>query len=158
MQLNTLVRRLRTLAAPGQVPTEAIDERLATALLLAELARADDHVEDRERVVISELLATHFDLQPAEVAALMERAAVRDEQAASLYQYIKALNARLDYPGRCALIEMLWEVAWADGHLDPDEEYQLRKIAGLLYVADDDFVRAKLRAVAASHHAPPGAT
>lgn len=141
-----LMRRVRQFAAPSTRPPEhEVDEPLATALLLAELARADNKMEASESETIETLLAERFELEPAEVQALMDKAATHDEAAISLYDYVKSLNQRLDYPGRCQMIEMLWQVAWADGHLDSDEEYRLRKIAGLLYVADEDFIRAKLK-------------
>lgn len=144
------MRRLRRLAAPSDRASEhEVDESLATALLLAELARADDHLDACERATIEKLLGDHFELSADEVRALTDKAAMRDEQAISLYDYVKSLNERLDYLGRCKLIEMLWQVAWADGHLDQNEEYQLRKIAGLLYVSDDDLVRAKLKVMEA---------
>lgn len=150
--VNVFIRRLRDLAAPtGRRPDRhEVGERLATALLLAELARADDKVESSEQAVIERLLAERFGLQREEARALLEKAEARDENAVSLYDYVKSLNERLDYPGRCDIVEMLWRVAWADGHLDRYEEHELRKIAGLLYVSDDDFIRTKLRAMEAT--------
>ncbi len=138
----------RQFAGAGGDPTPEMDEHLAVALLLAELARADNRVGACEEAVIARLLAERFGLQETEAQALMARAAVHDEKAISLYEYVQALNARLEYPERCEVIEMLWAVAWADGVLDPLEEHRLRKIAGLLYVSDGDFVRAKLKVMA----------
>jgi uncharacterized tellurite resistance protein B-like protein len=46
---------------------------------------------------------------------------------------------------RIRLIEMLWEVAYADGVLDPEEDMLLRRIAGLVYVSDQDRVAARQR-------------
>ena len=40
---------------------------------------------------------------------------------------------------------MLWEVAYADGKLDPDEDVLLRRVAGLVYVSDEDRVAARQR-------------
>lgn len=149
-RLNVLMRRVRGLAAPSARPPEhEVDEHLATALLLAELARADNQVEASEREAIESLLAEHFELAPEEVQSLMQKASARDESAISLYDYVKSLNERLDYPGRCQMMEMLWQVAWADGHLDGKEEHRLRKIAGLLYVSDKDFIRGKLKVMEA---------
>lgn len=151
MRLNVLMRRVQQhFAAPSDpLSGAAVDERLATALLLAELARADDRVEASEEAVIEKLLAERFGLEPAEARDLMVKAAAREERTISLYHYVEALNARLDYPGRCEVVEMLWRVALADGHLDAHEEHRLRKIAGLLYVSDSDFVRTKLKVMEA---------
>lgn len=156
LRFDHLLARLQRFAAAGERSTRPeIGEQLATALLLAEMARADQKVERAERRAVEALLAQHFGLGDVEVRALAERAFAHDERAVSLYDYVQSLNRRLDYAGRCRVIEMLWQVAWADGHLDGEEEYRLRKIAGLLYVADDDFIRAKLRVM---DDGGPGAT
>jgi uncharacterized tellurite resistance protein B-like protein len=42
---------------------------------------------------------------------------------------------------------MLWEVAYADGVLDPYEDALIRKVAGLVYVTDQErgFARKRVR-------------
>lgn len=144
--MTALLARLRDLVTGGadSGADPAQRERLATALLLAELARADFDVSDGETTVIAELLARRFDLDAEAAEALLQRALMRADGATSLYDYVETLNARLDYAGRCDIVEMLWQVAYADGRLDKYEEHELRKIAGLLYVDDADFIRAKL--------------
>jgi len=42
---------------------------------------------------------------------------------------------------------MLWEVAYADGVLDPHEDMLLRQIAGLIHVPDRERGLARKRAV-----------
>jgi uncharacterized tellurite resistance protein B-like protein len=74
----------------------------------------------------------------------MERAQGAEREAVSLYDYVRTINERFDPAGKYQLMEMLWQVAWADGRLDPHEEHLLRKLAGLLYVSDADYIRAKL--------------
>lgn len=143
-----MLSRLRELVAvdgAAQQVDAAEQERVATALLLAELARADYHVDKAEETAITDLLAGHFGLDAAQAQALLAKATSRADGAISLYDYVQTLNDRLDYPGRCKMIEMLWHVAYADGHLDKYEEHELRKIAGLLYVEDADFIQAKLK-------------
>jgi uncharacterized tellurite resistance protein B-like protein len=51
----------------------------------------------------------------------------------------------MDPQQRIVLIEMLWEVAYADGVLDPEEDVLLRRVAGLIYVSDADRVAARQR-------------
>jgi len=51
----------------------------------------------------------------------------------------------MDEVQRIEVIEMLWEVAYADGVLDPHEDAMIRKVAGLLYVADFDRGAARRR-------------
>lgn len=146
-----MLARLRELITDdsGRQVDPAEQERMATALLLAELARADYKVEQAEQDAISGLLAERFSLDATQAEALLSRAQAHADGAISLYDYVQTLNDRLDYAGRCEVIEMLWRVAYADGHLDKYEEHELRKIAGLLYVEDPDFIRAKLKVMGA---------
>lgn len=148
-----MLARLRELVAvdgAAQQVDAAEQERMATALLLAELARADYHVDQAEETTITELLSERFGLDTTQAQALLAKAQSRADGAISLYDYVQTLNARLDYPGRCEMIEMLWRVAYADGHLGKYEEYELRKIAGLLYVEEADFIQAKLKVIGAA--------
>jgi uncharacterized tellurite resistance protein B-like protein len=136
------LRRLFRRPEPPPPPSEA----LSTALLLVELARADFDLAEAERARILELLAGHFGLGAAQAQALLEEAHGRALQAISLYDYVAALNSRLGPADKGRLIELLWRVAYADGRIDKYEEHLLRKLAELLYVSQEDYIRAKLRA------------
>ncbi|MDB5986730.1 MAG: uncharacterized protein JWR16_1783 [Nevskia sp.] len=146
--------RLRSLlsgdAASGRA---APSEQLSTALLLLELARADFEIAAVERARVGAMLAQRYGLPPAAAEALMQQAEAEVGTAVSLYDYLKTLNAELDAPGKRRLMEMLWEVAYADGRLDKYEEQLLRKLADLLYVAEKDYIGAKLSVL--EQGAPP---
>jgi len=137
--------RLRSLlsgdAASGRAAPTA---PLSTAVLLLELARADFEIAAAERARVSVLLARRYALQPAALDALMRQAEVEIATAVSLYDYLKTLNAELDAAGKRELMRMLWEVAYADERLDKYEEQLLRKLADLLYIAEKDYIGAKL--------------
>lgn len=139
-----LDRLLSLLGGPGTPAREAPSEELAVALLLLELARSDFDFPEVERLKIRDLLAQRYQLEQAQAEALMQQAQATEQKAVSLYDYVQALNARLDAAAKRELIQMLWQVAYADGRLDKYEESLLRKLAGLLYVSDADYIRAKL--------------
>ena len=138
---DRLLSLLNGPAAERRVP----DEALSVALLLLELARADYEFPEVERQRIVELLAQRYNLDNARTEALLQQAQAAGSEAVSLYDYVQALNARYGPEGKLELMELLWEVAYADGRLDANEEHLLRKLAGLLYVPDSDFIRTKLR-------------
>lgn len=139
-----LDRLLSLLGGPGTPAREAPSEELAVALLLLELARSDFDFPEVERLKIRDLLAQRYQLEQAQAEALMQQAQATEQKAVSLYDYVQALNARLDAAAKRELMQMLWQVAYADGRLDKYEESLLRKLAGLLYVSDADYIRAKL--------------
>jgi uncharacterized tellurite resistance protein B-like protein len=60
----------------------------------------------------------------------------------------------MEMAARIELVEMLWDVAYADDRLHPEEELLIRRIAGLISVGDRDRVVARQRAQV--RHAPAG--
>ena len=50
-----------------------------------------------------------------------------------------------EYNEKKVLIRALWDVAFADGRIDKYEDHTIRKIADLIYVKHEDFMKAKHR-------------
>lgn len=117
--------------------------QLATALLLVEIARADYALDAVEEETITNLLTRHFSLADAEIQVLVEKAHEQADHAASLQQFTRRLHEELDYPGKLKIIEMLWEVAFADQELSKHEDGLVRKIGDLLYVSHGDQIRLR---------------
>jgi uncharacterized tellurite resistance protein B-like protein len=119
--------------------------QIAVAALLVHAALMDDTFDIAERRTIERLLAARFALAPEAVQHLLATAERRAEDSSQLYPFIRLAVERLDEQGRVQLIEMMWEVAYADGVLDPDEDALLRRVAGLLYISDRDRGEARKR-------------
>ncbi len=68
----------------------------------------------------------------------------KTQDATSLYDFTSQLR-ELTQETRYNLIKSMWEVAYADGQIDPLEDAVIRKTAELLYVDHSDFIRAKLQ-------------
>jgi uncharacterized tellurite resistance protein B-like protein len=132
---------MRLLNAPE--PQRMPDLRLAVAVLLLEAAHQDDTFDARERAVIEQLLTRQFGLAPSECAKLMAAGEARVSQMVQLHGHTSTIVAQMTPQERIQLIEMLWEVAYADGMLDPEEDLLIRRIAGLIYVTDRDRVLAR---------------
>jgi uncharacterized tellurite resistance protein B-like protein len=121
--------------------------QLAVAALLVEAARMDDSFDAAERSTIERLLAARFDLTPEAVHTLVEAAEQRVRDSAQYFPFTHMITTRLSTEQRVGIIEMLWEVAYADGVLDPQEDMLLRQIAGLIHVPDRDRGLARQRAL-----------
>ncbi|HWK46804.1 MAG TPA: TerB family tellurite resistance protein [Stellaceae bacterium] len=133
---------------------EPEDIQIAVGALLVEAARMDDRFDETERAAVQRILARRFDLSPEETARLLagaERAAIESSQ---LFRFTQLVVERFDPRERIGLIEMMWEVAYADGVLDPDEDALLRRVAGLIYVSDQDRGAARKRALRRLGHDP----
>ncbi|EGA70323.1 hypothetical protein VISI1226_22175 [Vibrio sinaloensis DSM 21326] len=123
----------------------ASDPNLAIACLLCEVAGADHQIDEREQNAKLHLLTKLLGLDESGAAALLARAQSRSKESASLYDFTSQLR-ELDQETRFTLIEAMWEVANADGEIDPLEDSVIRKTAELLYVDHSEFIRAKLSA------------
>ena len=121
---------------------------LAVAALLIETARVDHTVGEAERQLIGRLLERRFGLGPDQARALERVAESRAERSAQLFGFARTINERLPRERRTELVEMLWEVAYADGVLDPLEDSLLRRIGGLIDVSDHERGEARLRVLA----------
>ncbi|MBD1389600.1 TerB family tellurite resistance protein [Neiella sp. HB171785] len=123
----------------------AIDQELAIAALLIEMANSDGTSSDRELSVISQLLTKLFGVAKSDVDELIARAKQSSDDAVGLYRYTSVVKeAPIELRNQVVLA--LWKVSYADGVLDPHEEATIRKVADLLYVSHSDFVRNKLEA------------
>lgn len=118
---------------------------LAAAALLVEAALMDGHFDDDERRTIEALLERHFDLEPADATTLIHTATEALDQANELYRFTRVIKDDFGHDDRVRMIEMLWEVAYADGHLHDYEANLVRRVAGLLHVADRDSGTARKR-------------
>jgi uncharacterized tellurite resistance protein B-like protein len=119
--------------------------RIAAAALLVEAAAVDDSFDEAERGAIREVLQRHFSLGVEDGHRLLEAGERTRDASAQLYGFARTVNDRLDMAERIALIEMLWEVAYADGELDPLEDTLLRRVGGLVDVSDRDRGLARRR-------------
>ena len=124
--------------------------RVATALLLIEVAKADyaDDLAEDEVLLLS--LKQFFALDDAEVELLIEEARSAADQAVELQQFTRRLHEQLSVAEKQRVVEMLWQVALADRRLDKHEDHLVRRIAELLYVSHSDLIRIRNRVRSAS--------
>ncbi|WP_373958398.1 TerB family tellurite resistance protein [Vibrio gigantis] len=122
---------------------------IAIASLLCEVAGADHQINESERIAKLQLLQRLLDLDEEQAKVLLEQAEPKVEQSVSLYDFTSQLRD-LSQPVRIDLIKSMWEVAHADGEIDPIEDSVIRKTAELLYVDHSDFIKTKLNVLGKS--------
>ena len=128
-------------------PHQADELQLAAAALLVEAARMDDSFETREIATVKELLQARFGLGEDDVQSLLEAAESQVAESHQLFGFTRVVNARFSHEERIELMEMLWQVAYADGQLHDYEASLMRRIAGLIHVSDRDSGEARKRAL-----------
>jgi len=120
-------------------------QRLATAALLIEMSRADFKVSEQEYEAVIQAVRRVFGLDPSQTQELVALAEKEADQATSLYQFTALINDCFSPAQKAHVVELLWEVAYADGRLDKYEEHLVRKIADLIHVPHREFIQAKHR-------------
>ncbi len=145
-----MIEKLKALLLKGGGPKGKVDTgeeslRLATAALLAETAMMDGCFDEDERHVVLSILQRHFGLSEAEAEELMEAGREEVEASSQLYGFTRTIKDNFSHEQRIAMIEMLWEVAYADGHVHHFESNLVRRVAGLIYVTDRESGEARKR-------------
>ena len=130
-------------AHPERNPPD--DMRVAVAVLLLEAAHRDDHFGPEERATIARLLKEKFALSSEECQQLIASCEATNVHLVQLYPYTHAILTHMDSAERIQVIEMLWEVVYADGVLDPEEDALIRRLGSLIDVTDRDRVLARQR-------------
>jgi len=120
--------------------------RIAAAALMVEAAQLDDNFDAQERDKIRELVAERFELGAEESDSLIEAAEARVAESSQLHGFTRVIKAKFSLEERIDLMEMLWEVVYADGELHHYEANLMRRLAGLLHVSDRDVGAARKRA------------
>lgn len=121
----------------------ADDYRLAAAALLVHVITVDGVVTDAERAMLGQVLERRFALTQEESAALVELAIAKDAEAVDLYAFTSVLNRALDDEGRRRIVEMMFQVAFADGNLSEFEDNLVWRAAELLNVDTRDRVEIR---------------
>jgi uncharacterized tellurite resistance protein B-like protein len=149
-----LKQLLREALGEDERPDGQHDLRLATAALLLEMARADREETAEERRTAETMLARHFSIECGAAEELLARADASLQHAVSLYEFTRVLNDTLSPAERRTVVQMVAEVAAADGNFDKHEQHLLSKLADLLHLRRAEY--ATIRASVLQRRAEPG--
>ncbi len=147
--LQALKELFESLLAPAgsQSPQEREHTlQLATAVLLVEVMRVDGNMSTAQHGAIMAALRERFTLPDDALTQLVERALQVAETANDYYQFTSNMNEQFTQAQKIQVVESMWQVAYADAHLDENEISLIGKIAELLYVTQGEYIAAKMRA------------
>jgi uncharacterized tellurite resistance protein B-like protein len=152
--LKSLGEIFRSLSQPDQAATRPEqrehDLRLAATALMFEVVRADGAIKPEEHTVLRTALRSVFELTADEVEELVRLGERESREAISIYEFTRRVDEGLSQDQKKRIVELLWLVCFADADKHAEEEYLVRKIAGLLHVTHPEFIDAKIRAREAS--------
>jgi uncharacterized tellurite resistance protein B-like protein len=121
------------------------DYRLAAAALLVHAGSIDGEMSQSERDKLRAVIKQRFALDDHATDELIEKATAAEHESVDLYHFTRLLNRTLDEPGRARVIEMMWEIVYADGRRDELEDNLLWRAADLLGVSPRERIELRRR-------------
>ena len=114
-------------------------------VLMIEVALSDNNFDQAERDQLVSTVTKKWNLNPAIVLDLIKAAEQQQDSSTSLFEHTRVINKSFSHKDKLELVDCLWEIGFADGNVDHFEEYTIRKIAGLIYIEHQDFIKSKIR-------------
>jgi uncharacterized tellurite resistance protein B-like protein len=149
-----MINRIKTLLAgdgarkaPVSASLAEKEVQLAAAALLVEAAWQDESFDGAERARVLDLVRARFDLSAEEAETLLAAAEKSVEGSTQILTFTRTIKDRFTPEERIEMVEMLWQVVYADGVLHDHEAALMRQIGGLVYVSDRDRGIARKRAL-----------
>jgi uncharacterized tellurite resistance protein B-like protein len=125
------------------------DYRLAAAALMVHLISVDGNISDSETAKLRALLQDRFALDAQAADELIREATVLEGESVDLYRFTSLIMRSVDEQGRLRIVEMMWELVFADGKVNEFEESVIWRAADLLGVSSQARVELRRRAAAA---------
>lgn len=122
------------------------DTNRAAAALMAEVMAVDHDWHELEVQRIRELLQTSLGLTAEESAEIVAEVLEQQKKRHDLFQFTSAINEHYSQPEKFELLKSLWRVAYADGRIDAYEEHIIRRVADLIHMPHNQFIKAKIDA------------
>jgi uncharacterized tellurite resistance protein B-like protein len=121
---------------------------------LVHAAAIDGDMSQSERDKLHAVVKRRFALDDASTDELIDKATLAEHESVDLFHFTSLLNRALDEEGRARVIEMMWEIVYADGRRDELEDNLLWRAADLLGVSQRQ--RIELRQRIAKEAGEPG--
>jgi uncharacterized tellurite resistance protein B-like protein len=125
---------------------EENDYRLAAAALMIHASTVDGSgMSQVERDKLRTVLKSRFALDDAATEELIDVGTLADNEAVDLYHFTSLINRSLDEQGRLGIVEMMWEIVFADGRVNEFEDNLMWRAADLLGVSSRDRIALRRR-------------
>lgn len=143
-----MLNRLKNLLVqPAESTVEkrnSMDMTLAVCVLLLEIARVDDEFTDEERKHVISTLRQQFSMTAQEANELITSATESREDSLDLWKFSNRVNEVFSREQKRKIMESVWRVIYADGTLNPHEDYFVHKLTRLFNLTHSEMITAKL--------------
>jgi uncharacterized tellurite resistance protein B-like protein len=132
------------------------DYRLAATALLVHVVSLDGEPSAIEKRKLHSLIESRFKLDPGTADRLIASAMRVEGEAVDLYHFTSVIMRSVDEEGRLKIVEMMWELVYADGQVSEFEENVVWRAADLLGVSSRDRIDLKHRVAEKQAGLPKG--
>ena len=123
------------------------EKNILIASLLIECAKEDGDFSDDEIIKIKSLLNTKLNINGNDVNAIFDAALEITQDNVEIYSLTKDIRDNFSHEEILKILEYMWTVMLADGHVDDFEAALMRKIIGLFHLTGKDSSIAKENAL-----------
>ena len=123
------------------------EKNILIASLLIECAKEDGDFSDDEIIKIKSLLNTKLNIDSNDVNAIFDAALEITQDNVEIYSLTKDIRDNFSHEEILKILEYMWAVMLADGHVDDFEAALMRKIIGLFHLSGRDSSIAKENAL-----------
>jgi len=121
------------------------DYRLCAVALLVHTASIDGSFADTERNRLHTIVKQQYGLDDAATHELIAAAVEVERRSIDLYQFTSRLSRMLDEKGRARMVEMMWQIVFADGTVTEFEDNLIWRAADLLGVSREERIALRER-------------
>lgn len=147
MPLGKLMQIVRdSLASPAEDGGERRDEaiRLATAVVLLDVAHADESMSASEEAEVVNHLREAFDLDEEMARELLEMADEMRRETIDHWQMTNTIRQEVPVADRTEIVRSMWRIVYADGHFHQYEGYLVSKLSDLMGIEHRRMIDLKL--------------
>jgi uncharacterized tellurite resistance protein B-like protein len=119
--------------------------RLAATALLIHVVSLDGEPTAIEKRKLHSLIETRFGLDPGTADRLIASATRVEGEAVDLYHFTSVIMRSVNEEGRLRIVEMMWEMVYADGQVTEFEDNVVWRAADLLGISSRDRIDLKHR-------------
>ena len=130
--------------------------RLAATALLVHVISLDGEPSEAEKRKLHSLIESRFGLDPGTADQLIASATLVEGEAVDLYHFTSVIMRSVNEEGRLRIVEMMWELVYADGQVSEFEDNVVWRAADLLGVSSRDRIDLKHRVAAQAIRAGRG--
>lgn len=123
--------------------SSAFEIELTASVLAYEIARIDGTIDESELTVLLgevEKISKKVNKSVEEILKIIE---IYSNDSVSFYEFVEDINKNYSKDEKLSLLNFMWQIAYADGRLEVEEERIIRRLADLIRIRDLDVLKLK---------------